>query len=296
MIFSPIEYDYPLFRPPSEALSFILQVSLGCSWNRCSFCEMYKEKTFSIRSDEEIFHDIQRGASLIPQTRKIFLADGDAMALPTGRLLAILTTINREMPKISRISSYALPRNILKKSASELKELRDAGLKLIYLGIESGDDEILRRIEKGETAESTTKGLLMAKEAGMKSSVIIINGLGGSALSRQHAVNSAKLLNTTQPEYASTLVLSFPKGPDRFISCFGDDFIPLTQMELFKEMVTLISSTNLKSTVFRSDHASNYLSLKGILGRDKEKLLAQLREAIEHPEGAKLREEWQRGL
>lgn len=296
MIFSPVEYDYPLFRPPSEALSFILQVSLGCSWNRCSFCEMYKEKSFSIRSDEEIFHDIKKGASLIPETRKIFLADGDAMALPTNRLLGILATIKREFPKVRRISSYALPRNILRKSPSELAELRDAGLKLIYLGIESGDDEILRRIEKGETAESTTKGLLMAKEAGMKSSVIIINGLGGSALSRQHALNSAKLLNDTQPEYASTLVLSFPKGEDRFISSFGEGFIPLTQVELFEEMMTLIESTNLKSTVFRSDHASNYLSLKGILGRDKERLLKQLREAIDHPEGARLREEWQRGL
>lgn len=296
MTFSPVEYDYPLFRPPSEALSFILQVSLGCSWNRCSFCEMYKEKSFSIRSDEEIFHDIKKGASLIPETRKIFLADGDAMALPTNRLLGILAAIKREFPRVRRISSYALPRNILKKSASELKELKDAGLKLIYLGIESGDDEILKRINKGETAESTIKGLLLAKEADMKSSVIIINGLGGSALSRQHAENSASLLNATQPEYASTLVLSFPKGKDRFISSFGGDFIPLTQMELFEEMLTLISNTSLKATVFRSDHASNYLSLKGILGRDKERLLAQLREAIEHPEGAKLREEWQRGL
>ena len=296
MILSPIEYDYPLFRPPSEALSFILQVSLGCSWNRCSFCEMYKEKSFSIRSDENIFHDIKKGAALVPDARKLFLADGDAMALPTRRLLGILAVINREMPKVRRISSYALPRNILKKSASELRELRDAGLKLIYLGIESGDDEILRRIRKGETAESTTKGLLMAKEADMKSSVIIINGLGGSALSRQHALNSANLLNATQPEYASTLVLSFPKGKERFISSFGGGFIPLTQMELFEEMLTLISNTNLKSTVFRSDHASNYLSLKGILGRDKERLLTQLREAIDHPEGARLREEWQRGL
>lgn len=296
MILSPIEYDYPLFRPPSEALSFILQVSLGCSWNRCSFCEMYKEKSFSIRTDEEIFDDIKKGAALIPEARKLFLADGDAMALSTSRLLAILDVINREMPRVRRISSYALPRNILKKSASELKELKDAGLKLLYLGIESGDDEILKRINKGETAESTIKGLLMAREADMKSSVIIINGLGGSALSRQHAENSASLLNATQPEYASTLVLSFPKGKDRFISSFGSGFIPLTQMELFKEMITLISNTRLKSTVFRSDHASNYLSLKGILGRDKERLLAQLKEAIDHPEGVELRKEWQRGL
>ena len=296
MTLSPIKYDYPLFRPPSEALSFILQVSLGCSWNRCSFCEMYKDKTFSIRSDEDIFDDIKRGAALIPEARKLFLADGDAMAIPTKKLLTILTAINNEMPRMRRISSYALPRNILKKSPLELSEIRDAGLKLIYLGIESGDDEILKRIRKGETAESTTKGLLMAKEANMKSSVIIINGLGGSALSRQHALNSANLLNVTQPEYASTLVLSFPAGPARFISSFGSGFVPLTQMELFEEMLTLISNTRLKSTVFRSDHASNYLSLKGILDRDKERLLAQLKEAIDHPEGAELREEWQRGL
>ena len=296
MTLSPIKYDYPLFRPPSETLSFILQVSLGCSWNRCSFCEMYKDKTFSIRSDEDIFDDIKRGAALIRSARKLFLADGDAMAIPTKKLLTILTAINNEMPRMRRISSYALPRNILKKSPLELSEIRDAGLKLIYLGIESGDDEILKRIRKGETAESTTKGLLMTKEANMKSSVIIINGLAGRALSRQHARNSAKLLNATQPEYASTLVLSFPMGKARFTSSFGGGFTELTQRELFEEMIALISASDLKSTVFRSDHASNYLSLKGILGKDKERLISQLREAIDHPEWAGLREEWQRGL
>ena len=218
------------------------------------------------------------------------------MSLPSGRLIKILAAIKSELPHVRRISSYALPRNILKKSPLELKELIDAGLKLIYLGIESGDDEILRRINKGETAESTTRGLLIAREAGMKSSVIIINGLGGRNFSRQHATGSAKILNETRPEYASTLVLSFPKGRDRFISSFGSDFIPMTQVELFEEMLTLIENTDLESTVFRSDHASNYLTLKGILGRDKERLLTQLKEAIDKPEDAHLREEWQRGL
>lgn len=296
MFSTPINYDYPLFRPPSEARSLILQVTLGCSWNRCTFCEMYQTKQFSIRADEAVFAEIDTIAGIAPQTRRFFLADGDAMVLPTARLLKIMEKINSAFPKIQRISSYALPRNLLKKSVSELKELREAGLKLLYVGIESGDNEVLKRIKKGETAETTIRGLLMAKEAGIKNSVIIINGLGGAKLSEQHALGSARVLNATQPEYASTLVISFPHSTDRFIHAFGDDYVPMSQRQLFEEMRTFITATQLESTVFRSDHASNYLTLKGLLGRDKTLLLDQIDLAIEYPEEAGLREEWQRGL
>lgn len=296
MFSTPNNYDYPLFRPPSEARSLILQVTLGCSWNRCTFCEMYQSKEFSIRDEETLLAEIETLSGIEPQTRRIFLADGDAMMLPTERLLRIMEKIKSAFPRIQRISSYALPRNLIKKSVSELKELHEAGLKLLYVGIESGDDEVLKRIKKGETAATTIKGLLMAKEAELKSSVIIINGLGGAKLSEQHALGSAHVLNATQPEYASTLVISFPHGRERFIEAFGEDYVFMSQQQLFQEMRTFISTTELESTVFRSDHASNYLSLKGILGRDKAALLEQIDFAIEHPDEAGLREEWQRGL
>ncbi len=170
------------------------------------------------------------------------------------------------------------------------------GLNLIYVGIESGDDEVLKRIGKGETAESTINGIIRAQKAGLKSSVIIINGLGGQTLSEQHAKASAFVLNETQPAYFSTLVLTFTDGPDRFISSFVQDFKELDQVGLFKEMRVMIEETNLKNTVFRSDHASNYLSLKGILNRNKEEILKQINSAISAPDEAGLRQEWRRGL
>ncbi len=296
MLEYPIQYDEPLFRPPSEARSLILQVTLGCSWNRCAFCEMYQSKRFSIRDEVHLLQEIKSLSALYPETKRIFLADGDALVLPVHRLLKLLGSIREHFPKVHRISSYALPRNIKKKSDEELIAISEAGLKLIYVGIESGDDEVLKKIDKGETAASTIEGLKRAKAAGLKSSVIIINGLGGKKFSDQHATGSAHLLNETQPEYFSTLVISFPAGEARFRALFGNDFIPLTQRGLFKEMKTLIEQTELKNSVFRSDHASNYLILKGTLDRDKERILGQIESAIDDPDGAGLREEWQRRL
>ncbi len=292
----PVNYDLPVYRPPSEAKSLILQITVGCSWNRCAFCEMYSSKRFSIRKEEDIFEDIRQTANTCPDTKKIFLADGDALVLPAEKLLKILGEINRAFPDINRVSSYALPSNIIKKSPRQLKALNDAGLKLIYLGIESGSDELLKKAGKNETQASTIEGLLKAKDAGFKSSVMILNGLGGLKYSNIHAVNSAEILNAVQPEFASTLVVSFPSGEDRFRKSFGNDYMPLNQKQLFEEQKTLITHLELKSTVFRSDHASNYLSLKGNLNRDKEKLLSQIQNAIDHPDTAGLREEWQRGL
>lgn len=296
MVYFPIHYAAPLFRPPSEANSLILQVTLGCSWNKCSFCEMYKSKKFSIRKEEDVMAEINKVSALSPDFRKVFLADGDALVLPTRRLLHILKAIKKFFPKVQRISSYALPSNILRKSPLEMKELKDAGLSLIYVGIESGDDKVLKNVNKGETKASTIKGLLRAKKAGMKSSVMILNGLGGLKFSREHAIHSAEVLNETQPEYASTLVLVFPAGKRRFSDNFGDDYIPLDQVQIFEEQKMLISHCKLEKTIFRSDHASNYLILKGVLNRDKERLLSEIQNAIDYPGQANLREEYERGL
>lgn len=291
-----IRYVEPVFRPPSEAQSLILPVTDGCSWNQCSFCEMYTapQKAFRARGEDEVLESIRRvGATYGGQIRRIFLADGDALVLPTRRLLNILEAIRQHLPAVHRVSSYCLARNLKKKSVAELDALREAGLSMVYLGAESGDDTVLARVGKGETFESTRSALDKLGEAGITRSVMILNGLGGQAFSDQHADNSARLANATQPEYLSTLVVSFPGGDARFRAGFAE-WAALDQPGLFREMERFLSQLELRRTVFRSDHASNWLVLKGTLGADKDRLLAQVRQAIADPGGA--RPGWARGL
>lgn len=293
----PIRYVEPVFRPPSEAESLILPVTDGCSWNKCTFCEMYTapQKAFRARDEGEVIEGIRRVGERWPEVRRVFLADGDALVLPTRRLLAILDAIRTHLPNVHRVSSYCLPRNLRRKSVAELAELHAAGLKLAYVGAESGDDTVLARVNKGETLDSTRAALDKLGEAGIGRSVMILNGLGGEAYSAQHADNSARLANLTQPEYLSTLVVSFPKGEQRFRADYPE-WTPLAQAGLFAEMERLIAGLELRRTVFRSDHASNWLVLKGTLGADKARLLAEIRTAIATPAAARLRPDWARGL
>jgi radical SAM superfamily enzyme YgiQ (UPF0313 family) len=295
---NPIRYIDPVYRPPSEADSLILPVTDGCSWNRCTFCEMYTapQKKFRARNASETLQTISAcGQRFGADVRRVFLADGDALVLPTRRLLEVLQAIRTHLPAVRRVSSYCLPRNLRKKSATELKELADAGLKIVYVGAESGDDTVLERVSKGETYASTCDALLKLGEAGIARSVMILNGLGGKAFWRQHAENSARLANATQPEYLATLVVSFPFGDDRLRTSFPE-WEPLSVPELLTEMEYFIARLDLQRTVFRSDHASNWLVLKGTLGADQEKLLSQVRAALAHPENAPLRPAWARGL
>jgi len=294
----PIRYVEPVFRPPSEAESLILPVTDGCSWNECTFCEMYTapQKKFRARDESEVLESIRlTGERYGDQVRRIFLADGDATVLPTRRLLAILEAIRTHLPAVRRVSSYCLPRNLRKKSQQEIDELAAAGLSMVYVGAESGDDEVLAAVSKGETFETTREALDKLGAAGITRSVMILNGLGGRILSRQHAENSARLANATQPEYLAMLVVSFPLGEQRFRAGFPE-WEPLSQHELFVETEQILAALELKRTVFRSDHASNWLVLKGTLGADKARLLAQVRQAIAAPEQAHLRPAWARGL
>jgi radical SAM superfamily enzyme YgiQ (UPF0313 family) len=294
----PIRYIEPVFRPPSESESLILPVTDGCSWNECTFCEMYTapQKKFKAREEAEVLESIRlTGERYGDQVRRVFLADGDALVMPTRRLLAVLEAIRTHMPAVRRISSYCLPRNLRKKSQTEIDELKAAGLSMVYVGAESGDDQVLAAVNKGETFETTCDALEKLGKAGITRSVMILNGLGGKVYSKQHAENSARLANATQPEYLATLVVSFPKGEQRFRDGFPE-WEPLSQPELFVEMQQLLSGLELKRTVFRSDHASNWLILKGTLGTDKERLLAQVAQAINAPDNAKLRPAWARGL
>jgi radical SAM superfamily enzyme YgiQ (UPF0313 family) len=294
----PISYIDPVFRPPSEARSLILQVTNGCSYNQCTFCDMYTQpqKKFKPQPLKQIEQQLASLSSQGFPVRRVFLADGDAMALSTRRLKDILVTIKNYYPDCQRVSSYCLPSNLKNKSVEDLKELKQLGLALVYIGCESGDDEVLAKIEKGETYQSSLDALLKLQQAGIKRSVMILNGLGGPELSQQHAIQSARLMNDAQPEYLATLVLSLPYGESRFSKNFAQGWRPLTQTELFQEMQTLVETLELSQTIFRSDHASNYLVLKGILGKDKQKMLQQIHLAQHAPNTIPLRQEWQRGL
>ena len=294
MQYIPVRYIEPVFRPPSEAHSLILQVTNGCSWNKCTYCDMYTQpqKRFSVKPEEDVRREIEWFSQRYSGIKRVFLADGDVIALPARRLLFILDTIRQYLPEVTRISSYCSPRNVTRKSDEELKALYDAGLRQVYVGAESGDDFVLKSINKGETHQSTVDSLNRLADAGIKRSVMIINGVGGTRFSEQHALNSALLANRTQPEFLAALVLNLPHGEARFQQGYNGQFIKMNQHERFLEMRQFVNALELKSTIFRSDHASNQLVLKGTLGKDKERLLQEIDLAIEHPDEAQLRPEW----
>jgi radical SAM superfamily enzyme YgiQ (UPF0313 family) len=250
---------------------------------------MYTSKHFTVRDENDVFSEIDAFVPYATQISKVFLADGDPLVLSTSRLLRILEKLRNTFPNLRRVSTYASPGNINNKTVKELEDLKNAGLTLLYVGIESGDNEVLNAIQKGETFDSTVKGLNKSKTAGMDSSVMIINGVGGKAFTEQHAINSAKVLNATQPKYASTLVLTTYKGLSHYRNRFIGDFVELTTEELFKEMRLFMEYLELDETIFRSDHASNSLVLKGILGRDKQKFLRQIDDAIRNPSAGNVR-------
>ncbi|RUQ33937.1 MAG: radical SAM protein [Candidatus Competibacteraceae bacterium] len=291
----PIHYDLPVWRPPSEANSFILQATFGCSFNRCSFCSMYRTKSFAIRPLAAIQTDLQTVARRDPNIRRVFLADGDALAAPTDHLLAILQALRVAFSRLERVSSYALPANLLKKSVAELAQLREAGLTLLYYGIETGSADLLKRITKGATPATMITGLTKARQAGLKISATVILGLGGQSRWREHIDATAALVNQVELDYLSTLQLMLdPMIYDEFHRKFHEPFQPQDDLALLAEQVRLIEELNPPVPLtFRSNHASNALALAGELPRDREKLLAQLDQALAG--AAPLRPEWLRG-
>ena len=290
-----IDYDLPVWRPPSEANSFILQATLGCSFNRCSFCSMYRTKTFTIRPLDAVNADIQTVARQYPNTRRVFLADGDALAAPIDHLLMILAALHTAFPQLQRVSSYALPANLLKKSVAELSELREAGLTLLYYGIETGSADLLKRITKGATPEAMITGLIKATQAGLKISATVILGLGAQTYGQEHIDATAALVNQAELDYLSTLQLMLdPMICDEFHRKFREPFQEQDDQALLLEQARLIERLNPPAPLtFRSNHASNALALAGELPRDREKLLAQLDRA--RAGRVALRPEWLRG-
>ena len=270
-------YRYPLFRPPAEANNIIVQVTYGCSYNNCSFCSMYKEKKFQTRKIEEIYHDIDVLSENYPEASRVFLADGDALTLDTKVLLKILQYLNKSFQRLRRVSLYASAQNILSKSVEELNTLYENNLKLVYFGIETGDDMVLNKITKGVSQEDMIIALNKVSQSNMKISATVILGIGGKNYSKQHIKNTAEIVNKTTINYLATLQLGLEEDVQENFYKHFDDFIPLENMKMIHEQKKFIEQINPKNQViFRSNHVSNSLHLSGTLPKDKEKLLKEL--------------------
>ena len=281
-----LEYSYPLYRPPSEANSLIFQVTLGCSFNQCSYCDMYRSKTYSERPWEEIQVEIDMTSKLYPATKRIFLADGDAINLSTDRLVKILEYINKKFPSLERVSSYAMPKNLLQKSNTELSTLRTAGLKMLYVGIESGSDKVLKKITKGATYKTIVESCKKAKETNYVLSCMIILGLGGKKYSYEHIQETAKIISEVSPDYIGALNLHLDDSLyNEFMTKFKEPFEFLDDLQILNELELLISKINPSSSViFRANHASNVYSIKGTLPQDKVNMLELVSQLKKHPD------------
>lgn len=276
-----MHYSGAVYRPPSEAYSLIIQVTLGCSHNKCAFCNMYKAKKFSITPIEQVMEDLAWARAKYSRIERIFLADGDALILPTDHLLRILDFIRTEFPECERVSTYASPRSILGKTAEDLKKLREAGLAMAYLGLETGNDALLTKINKGVTVAQQVECGQKLKEAGMILSVTAINGLAGSNGDWEaHAVDTAQALSAMKPDYIALLTLRIYTGTPMAKWIEDGELVMPQPMELIRETRLLLSEIDAEGSIFRSNHASNYLVLKGTLNRDREAMIAQCDAAL----------------
>ena len=279
-----ISYHQPLYRPPAEANSIIIQATLGCSFNKCTFCTMYESKEFVERPLEEVFLDIDNMATSYNDANKMFLADGDALAIKTNQLVKILDYAYSKFPKLRRVSVYASAFNLHDKSLDELKLLKEKGLSLIYYGIESGSFEVLKKIQKPISNEKMCDGLAKAYDAGIKTSVTVILGVAGKKYSKLHIEETAKILNQIKITYLSTLQLMLESHTNQsFIKNFDGEFELLSTKEMLEEQkyfLELLNPTN--KVIFRSNHASNTLALAGTLPKDKNRLIDEVSFVIDN--------------
>lgn len=279
-------YDTPVFRPPSEAKSFILRVTRGCAHNKCTYCNMYRGVPFQILKDEEISRQIALAAHYgKDKVRRVFLADGDALVLPTSKLLKILQALREQFPKLQRVASYAAPKDILRKSEEELRQLREAGLQLLYYGMETGDDATLKAVNKGVNAQEAIEAGRRVTASGMKLSLMVILGLAGIEGSARHALATAEAINIIKPTHLSALCLMLYRGSELKEQFETGKFNPLPPAGLMQELHLMLKNINLPKEhhcLFRSNHVSNYIPLAGTLPKDKERLLQQVQLSAEH--------------
>jgi len=293
-----IRYEGSLYRPPSEANSLILQATIGCSYNECTFCGMYRDKRFRVRPLDEVLAEIEwvRTEVGAEGVRKVFLADGDALVAKASFLSAILDALRAAFPDLRRVSCYASPQSLQVRSVDDMARLKEAGLTLYYLGIESGHDAVLARLVKGVDAAEMVRVARKANEAGVTLSTMVLLGAGGRALSHEHALASAEVVNAIQPRFVSTLVMTPVEGTPLGDEDARGEVDHLDPLELARELRAFVGALELEGSIFRSNHASNYLTLAGSLPKDKARLVGALDEVLARPARAPFRPEWLRGL
>jgi radical SAM superfamily enzyme YgiQ (UPF0313 family) len=289
-----VRYEGKLYRPPSEAYSYIVQATIGCSHNLCTYCDMYRDKRFRVRALDEVLEDIDRAGTAYPMADRIFVADGDALVMDVDRWHAILAACREAFPALRRVSCYATAENVLEKTAEELRALREGGLEMLYIGPESGDDVTLKRIVKGGTFADHVEAARKAHEAGMRISVIVLLGAGGVDRTAEHARETARLVTEMDPEYVGALTLTVIPGTPQARMVEKGRFELPDIPTLLREMRTIVELAEPTHTVFRTNHASSYLPIAGELPRDRERIL----EAIDLALGGAipLKPEYLRGL
>lgn len=300
--FNEIDYDMPLWRPPSEARSLIIQATYGCSHNGCTFCHMYKSKRFKVRPEKEVISDLAAVAGDMGSSiKRVFLADGDPLVIKAESLVRIIRECYRLFPRLERVTTYATPQNLLRKSPEDLKAIREAGLQMIYYGVESGHDPTLKAVSKGATSDEIAVGGAKAHGAGFVLSATVLLGLAGREESLNHARDTAALLSRIDPHYASALTIMVPE-PQQLkalgIEPPGGDnpWGEMNVWELLEELGEMVKGMEMTDCIFRSNHASNYLPLKGTLPQDKDRLVEMVQTVLEKRNSAHVRPEWSRGL
>ena len=289
-----MRYEGRIFRPPSEAYSLIVQSTVGCSHNKCEFCDMYREKKFHFRPLEDVIEDFSLARDRYDYVDRIFIADGDALIRKTADWISILECIRKLFPECERVTSYGSPKSILLKTPEDLKTLRDLGLDMIYLGLESGSDKVLSDMNKGEAADEIIEAGIKVREAGMKLSVTVISGLGGTAMWQEHAIKTAEALSRMKPHFIGLLTLMIADGTPLYERYKAGEFLVPGPRRIAEETLLLLQNIDSEGSVFRSNHASNYLSLKGTLNRDREAMTQLLEEALRGDIDYK--SEWARGF
>ena len=278
-----MRYEGSIYRPPSEAYSLLIQVTIGCSHNTCTFCTMFKDKKFRVRPIEEVIEDLEMARRTYPVVEKIFLCDGDALCLSNEKLMRILTRISEIFPECKRVSVYGTARDINRKSDAELKELLDAGMEMTYMGAESGSQEVLDKIHKDVTVQEQIDAVKKAENVGIKTSVTFISGLAGLEGWEDHAIATGKMITEMNASYASLLTLMLDPAAPIMKDIQSGKMTLLTPEQVVGETYLLLENAMpKKSCVFRSNHASNYISLRGNLPEDRQRMLAQLKVAMEN--------------
>ena len=293
-----MDYVGNMFRPPSEAQSLLLQVTVGCSWNRCTYCAMYhgEDQAFRVKPLETVLADLDEAASWPRQPRRLFLCDGDALILSTGKLMNILDAIRERLPSVRRVGVYGDTRSVLRKSVAELTQLREAGLGIVYHGVESGDDETLRLIDKGTTAAETIETAQRLRDAGIRHSVIVMQGIGGVARSREHAEATADLLTEMDPPYLGALTTTVIPGTPLHAEEAKGAFTLPDPWGMLAELEILIDRSRFTRCTFHANHASNYLPLRMNMPVDRDRALEMIREVIQTHDMRRLTPEEWRGL